>query len=78
MAKPRLCQHCLGSGYEIDHAKTGASLRRKRKAVNMSLRDMAKLLKVSAPYLSDLELGRRAWSSDRVAAFEDYCRLYSR
>lgn len=45
--------------------EAGAALRRERVAAGIALRAMARQLGVSAPYLSDIELGRR-WSADVV------------
>jgi len=55
-----------------EHEKTGSILRgvRNRNAVNASR--MAKMLGVSAQYLSDLELGRRNWNNELA---EEYVRL---
>lgn len=47
-------------------AEFGQVLRRLRESRNMSLREAAKVLGVSAPYLSDVELGRRRMTDDRV------------
>lgn len=40
----------------------GNALRENRKRKRISLREMAKRLGISAPYLSDIELGRRGIS----------------
>ena len=53
----------------IDHVSTGAKMRRFRLRYGISLRALAKVLKVSAPYLSDLERGRRCWTPKRVIDF---------
>jgi len=44
----------------------GRVLRKLRESRDMSLRDAAKKLGISAPYLSDVELGRRRMTDDRV------------
>lgn len=49
----------------IDHQRAGAQIRDMRVRRGMSLRSMAKRIGISAPFLSDLELGRRAWSHRR-------------
>lgn len=46
----------------------GRVLRNLRKSKAMSLRYAAKKLGVSAPYLSDVELGRRRMTDERVEA----------
>jgi transcriptional regulator with XRE-family HTH domain len=51
----------------IDHVATGALVRKARAGKRISLRDMAIALNVSAPYLSDLERGRRNWTVERYA-----------
>lgn len=50
---------------QIDHIKTGASVRQLRKRKKVSLRNLAIQMGVSAPFLSDLELGRRSWTEER-------------
>lgn len=40
----------------------GAMMRQKRLQKEITLREMARRLNCSAPYLVDLELGRRNWS----------------
>jgi len=41
-----------------------------RKKNKVSLRAAAKTMKISAPYLSDLELGRRIWDDAKIEAFK--------
>ena len=50
---------------------TSVILRNRREKAGVSLRTMAKRLKVSPPYLSDLERGRRNWSVEMVQRFEE-------
>lgn len=40
---------------------------------SLSLRRCARAMGISAMYLSDLELGRRVWSSDLLDRFKDAC-----
>ena len=47
-----------------DKIRNGATIRTARKKKNMSLRELARKLTVSAPYLSDLEQGNRSFSED--------------
>jgi transcriptional regulator with XRE-family HTH domain len=47
---------------QIDHVKSGELMRQAREKANLSLRDVAERMGVSAPYLSDLERGRRNWT----------------
>jgi predicted transcriptional regulator len=69
--KLRKCRHCGGTGKEIDSFACGQDLRNEREDVGISLRQMAKILNVSAPYLSDLELGRREWNRKKVQDYKD-------
>lgn len=52
-----------------DHAATGQAMRARRKKAGLSLRETAERMDLSAPYLCDLELGRRAWSEALAARF---------
>lgn len=52
-----------------DHVAAGAEMRARRRKAKLSLRSVATRLGISAPYLCDLELGRRAWSEERAQAF---------
>jgi len=49
---------------EIDHRKAGEIVRKSRESAKLSLRELARRLLLSAPYMSDLELGRRNWSPE--------------
>ena len=55
----------------IDHRATGELMRRARDQSALSLRDMATRLNLSAPYLADLERGRRNWTEARVQQWID-------
>ncbi len=55
----------------IDATATGEAARTEREAAGLSLREMARRMGVSAPYVSDLELGRRAWSMERVRLWNE-------
>jgi transcriptional regulator with XRE-family HTH domain len=48
----------------IDHEKTGDGWRKIRESKGVSLRNLAQTMGVSAPYLSDLERGRRNWTDE--------------
>ena len=52
--------------WEIDHESTGRRARQAREKAGLSLREIARRMGVSAPYLSDLERGRRPWNADRA------------
>ena len=53
----------------IDNAATGEHARKERKRMGRSLREVARRLRVSAAFLSDLELGRRNWDDKRLVEF---------
>lgn len=56
--------------WEIDDRALGADRRKYRKKFGLSLRALAKEMGFSAPYLSDLELGRRAWNEQLIYRHE--------
>jgi len=56
---------------EVDHETTGHLFRQARKKAKLSLREMARRLKLSAPFVSDLELGRRNWTEKTAERFID-------
>lgn len=49
----------------MDSRTLGEAIRERRTSVGISLRDLARQIEVSAPFLSDVELGRR-FPSDEV------------
>jgi transcriptional regulator with XRE-family HTH domain len=54
-------------GVVHDDRVLGAWCRRQREGAGLTLRSLAKRLKISAPYLSDLEHGRRRWTPNTLA-----------
>lgn len=54
----------------IEHTETGAEARRQRQNKGVSLRALGRAMGISAPYLSDLERGRRNWTIKRMRHFE--------
>jgi transcriptional regulator with XRE-family HTH domain len=50
----------------INHIATGANVRALRLKKGVCLREVARRLGWSAAYVSDLELGRRGWTVQRV------------
>jgi len=54
---------------KIDHVATGDTMARLRRSTRMTMREMARRLGISAPYLCDLEHGRRNWSVGWVTAY---------
>lgn len=59
MTKP--CPQCKGRGRVPDPAKIGRVMRRTREKTGVSLREVARRMKIAAPTLSDMELGKRPW-----------------
>lgn len=51
------------------NGEIGGELRAMREAANVGLREAARRMKVSAPYVSDLEKGHRLWSSKLIENF---------
>lgn len=65
-----MCPNCEGAG-EIDNpAWRGKEMRRRREDAGKSLTEVAKAMVLSKGYLSDLELGRRAWNMRLIVAYE--------
>lgn len=64
---------CTRTVEALDNVKFGAALRRLRADKDISLRSMAKLLGVSAPHLSDMELGNRGMKLKYQLAFVREC-----
>jgi predicted transcriptional regulator len=50
----------------VDDFETGRLMREARIRRSLSLRKMAALLGQSPPFISDLELGRRKWTEQRI------------
>lgn len=58
------CGACGGTGRVADPRAVGAELRQLRVAAGLTLRAVARELGLSAPYICDLEHGRRRWSPE--------------
>ena len=56
---------------EWDHARIGAGMREARKAAGVSGRALAARLQCSPAYVSDLELGRRCWTPEKLRWYRD-------
>lgn len=69
----KMCPMCDGAGKVTDESKIGEDLRKLRKSANLSLREVARRMGYSAPYVSDLELGRRNWHLSTIEKFEAAC-----
>lgn len=65
----RYCPRCEGTGMILDPAYQGKQARARRKTANVSLRELARRMNLSAAYLSDLELGRRGWNETLTARY---------
>jgi predicted transcriptional regulator len=65
------CPTCQGAGVIETDASIGQRLRNRRVARKVSLRQLAYQMQISPPYLSDLELGRRGWSTGLQRRYED-------
>ena len=55
---------------QTDNVATGVQARKARQKAGKSLRSVATALGHSAAYISDLELGRRAWSEPLLRRYE--------
>ena len=62
---------------EIRNVQAGEMIRELRERKGISLRAVADELGLSAPFISDLELGRRNWSKDRFNEVEAAIRKLS-
>lgn len=59
----------------ISHKATGQAAREERKEHGLSGREMARRMGLSAPYLSDLELGKRNWSVKLVKLWNNALKM---
>ena len=53
----------------VDHVQTGQNMSAFRRVAGISLREIARRMKLSAPYISDLEHGRRNWTQDKLESY---------
>lgn len=65
------CNKCGGTGQVPDDAKIGKTIRKLREKKQISVRGMAKRIGISAPFLSDMELGRRHWGKWEAVVMEE-------
>lgn len=65
----KTCQRCNGTGQEPDQSRIGNDMRKAREHAGLKQGVVSKRLDISQAYLSDLERGRRAWSSDLISRF---------
>lgn len=59
------CPRCGGTGT----VASPSAMRKLREDAGVTLRQLAKQMNVSAPYLSDLELGHRQWTESKAELF---------
>jgi transcriptional regulator with XRE-family HTH domain len=67
-----VCRRCGGSGVELDLLVVGTRIRAARQRRALGLRQMARLMKVTAAYVCDLENGRRPFggpAAQRILKF---------
>jgi transcriptional regulator with XRE-family HTH domain len=55
-----VCRRCFGTGVELDLRAAGQQLRSDRTRAGLTALEVARLAKVSAAYVCDIEHGRRA------------------
>lgn len=60
------CWGCAFCRHEVDHAALGHDLREVREKYGIAQREVAKLMAVSAGFVSDLEYGRRNWTPQMI------------
>ncbi len=59
-----ICQLCNGTGNEVDQRVVGIQMAEKRRQMGIHARAVALHLYRSPSYISDLERGRRTWTTD--------------
>ena len=69
--------HLAECQFRTEQARAGAALRYVREASEISLRQLAKELGLSAMYVSDLERGKRNWSVERFDAYIEALKTLS-
>lgn len=71
MAKFRTkqCVACKGTGKEIDNQLAGEAMRALRVKAKMTQAEIADIMKISKPYLCDLEHGFRSWRDELIERY---------
>jgi len=64
------CPKCDGTGSVLDPRLQGQQMRSLRVKKQISLREIAKRTGLSAPYISDLERGRRDFNTDLIQRYK--------
>lgn len=67
--KMKPCHCCGGNGKELDHFVVGNEMRKLRVKAGKSQIQVAEFMKVSGPYISDLERGKRGWRRSLIDRF---------
>jgi len=73
MDKTMPCEKCKGTGRVQNPVSVGFEMRHLRQRCGKSLSAVARKLKISKAYVSDLERGHRVWSSDLLMRFTKVC-----
>lgn len=71
MSDYETCPKCNGAGKILSQTAIGRQLRHLRKQSGKSLRTVATMMGISAPFLSDCELGRRRLSAANRKLFDE-------
>lgn len=64
------CPKCDGTGSVLDPRMMGQQMRELREKKGVSGRELARRLGFSAPYVSDLELGRRSFNTALIQRYK--------
>jgi len=67
------CPKCNGRGRLPDQRFIGSQQRKRREKAGKSVREVARIMGFSGPYISDLELGRKQWTEKLLRAFNAAC-----
>ena len=68
--KTKNCKCCDGSGRELDHKMVGDYLRTQREKAGITQARVAGCMKISPPYLCDLEYGFRNWRDELINKYK--------
>lgn len=64
------CKCCDGSGRQLDHELVGDYLRTQRLKAGITQAQVAEAMKISKPYLCDLEHGFRNWRNELIGKYK--------
>lgn len=68
-SKVKPCAHCEGTGLVPDDSAIGEEMRALRLKQRFTLQHVAKQLRLSVGYISDLEHGRKAWTVTKIESY---------